>query len=93
MDFDERPWEPALGSFRASFRTAAPLAEPEREALLRDLAADSPRPPSEGHIGEDGAGWLLYAGESLTATDRDEIAGWLRAHPRLRAIIVESAAD
>ena len=93
MDFNERPWEPALGAFRVRFRTTAPIAEPEREALLRDLAADSPRAPSEGHISPDGAGWLLYAGESLTATDREEIAGWLRAHPRLGAIAVESVAD
>jgi hypothetical protein len=93
MEFDERPWEPALGPFRVRFRTREPIAEPEREALLRDLAADSPRAPSEGHIAPDGAGWLLYAGESLTGTDREEIAGWLRAHPRLRAIAVESVAD
>jgi hypothetical protein len=93
MDFDQRPWEPALGAFRVHFRTSELIAEPERESLLRDLAADSPRPPNEGHIDPDGAGWLLYTGESLTATDRDEIAGWLRQHPRLRAITVESVTD
>ena len=93
MDFDHKPWEPALGSFRVHFRTTDPLAEPEREALLRDLAADSPRPPNQGHIDPGGGGWLRYDGDALTATDREEIAGWLRAHPHLRAIVVESAAD
>jgi hypothetical protein len=93
MDFEDRPWEPALGAFRVHFRTTEPLAEPEREALLRDLAADSPRPPNEGHIGPEGRGWLHYDGESLTASDREQIASWLRAHPHLRAIVVESVPD
>jgi hypothetical protein len=93
MDFDERPWEPAVGAFRARFRTSDALAEPERESLLRDLAGDSPRPPNQGHIGADGAGWLLYSDESLTATDRDEIGDWLRKHPRLRAISMEAVTE
>ena len=88
-----QPWEPPIQAFRARFRTSEPLSAPERESLLRELAGDSPLPPSEGHIGPDGAGWLLYAEESLTSSNRDEIEEWLRTHLRLRDVSLDAAAD
>jgi hypothetical protein len=93
MNWSAHPWEPPIGAFRARFQTSEPLSAPERESLLRELAGDSPRAPNEGHIGPDGGGWLLYAGESLTASIRDEIAAWLRTHPRLRAVSLEAVTE